>query len=66
MTEVLCKKNIIFHKGFTPAPLTITKCKYTVLSYLDIGKLYSLMIEDCAEPGYEVDELMKKAGYLLD
>ena len=24
-----------------------------------IGKLYSIMIEDCAEPGNEVEELMK-------
>lgn len=38
---------------------TITGCKYTIPSYLDIGKLYSLMIEDCAEPGKEVEELMK-------
>ena len=33
---------------------TITECKYTIPSYLDIGKLYSIMIEDCAEPGQEV------------
>ena len=38
---------------------TITECKYTIPSYLDIGKLYSIMIEDCAEPGQEVEELMK-------
>ncbi len=38
---------------------TITGCKYTVPSYLDIGKLYSIMIEDCAEPGKEVEELLK-------
>ncbi|MEZ3486219.1 MAG: hypothetical protein K1W22_06400 [Lachnospiraceae bacterium] len=38
---------------------TITECKYTIPSFLDIGKLYSIMIEDCAEPGKEVDELMK-------
>ena len=37
---------------------TITECKYTVPSFLDIGKLYSIMIEDCAEEGKEVDELM--------
>ena len=23
------------------------------------------MIEDCAEPGYEVDELMKKSGIFI-
>ena len=38
---------------------TITECKYTIPSSLDIGKLYSIMIEDCAEPGQEVEELMK-------
>lgn len=38
---------------------TITGCKYTVPSFQDIGKLYSIMIEDCAEPGKEVDELMR-------
>lgn len=38
---------------------TITECKYTVPSYLDIGKLYSIMIEDCAEEGKEIDEMLK-------
>ena len=38
---------------------TITECKYTIPSFLDIGKLYSIMIEDCAKPGKEVDELIK-------
>ena len=38
---------------------TITGCKYTVPSFMDIGKLYSIMIEDCAEPGEEIEELMK-------
>ena len=38
---------------------TITECKYVVPSFQDIGKLYSIMIEDCAEPGGEVAELMK-------
>lgn len=38
---------------------TVTGCKYTIPSFLDIGKLYSIMIEDCAEPGKEVDELIK-------
>ncbi len=37
---------------------TITECKYTVPSYMDIGKLYSILIEDCAEPGKEADELI--------
>ena len=38
---------------------TISDCHYDVPSYLDIGKLYSIMIEDCAETGKEVQELMK-------
>ena len=37
---------------------TITECKYTVPEFLDIGKLYCIMIEDCAEPGREIDELL--------
>lgn len=38
---------------------TITDCEYTIPSFMDIGKLYSIMIEDCAQPGQEVSELMK-------
>ncbi len=38
---------------------TITECKYTVPSFMDIGKLYCIMIEDCAKEGKEVDELLK-------
>ena len=38
---------------------TITECGYEVPSFMDIGKLYSILIEDCAEPGREVDELIK-------
>ncbi len=38
---------------------TITECKYSIPSFMDIGKLYSIMIEDCATPGKEVDELIK-------
>lgn len=37
---------------------TITNCKYTIPSFMDIGKLYSIMIEDCAEEGKEIPELM--------
>lgn len=37
---------------------TITDCKYTIPSFMDIGKLYGIMIEDCAEEGNEVSELM--------
>ena len=38
---------------------TITECKYTIPSFMDIGKLYSIMIEDCAQLGNEVEELIK-------
>lgn len=38
---------------------TITESKYIVPNFLDIGKLYCIMIEDCAESGKEVDELLK-------
>ena len=38
---------------------TITGCKYPIPSYLDIGKLYAIMIEDCAEPGKEIPELIR-------
>lgn len=38
---------------------TITGCKYTIPSFMDIGKLYSIMIEDCAETGKEADELIR-------
>ena len=37
---------------------TVSNCKYTVPGYQDIGKLYSILIEDCAEKGAEVKELM--------
>ena len=38
---------------------TITGCKYSIPCYLDIGKLYAIMIEDCAEPGKEASELIQ-------
>lgn len=38
---------------------TISNCKYAIPSYLDIGKLYSIMIEDCATNNELVEELMK-------
>ena len=38
---------------------TITGCKYSIPSYLDIGQLYAIMIEDCAEPGKEASELIQ-------
>lgn len=34
-------------------------CKYTIPGFQDIGGLYSILIEDCAKPGEEVEELMK-------
>ena len=38
---------------------TISECKYSVPSYLDIGKLYSIMVEDCSDSGQELDVLIK-------
>lgn len=38
---------------------TISNCKYKIPSFMDIGKLYSIMIMDCARKGEEVKELMK-------
>ena len=38
---------------------TIRDCRYDIPSFLDIGKLYSIMIEDCAEKGKELEELIK-------
>lgn len=38
---------------------TISDCKYAIPSFLDIGKLYSIMIMDCAKPGDEVEEMIK-------
>ncbi len=37
---------------------TITNCKYSVPGYQDIGKLYSLIIIDCAEQGKIIEEIM--------
>lgn len=51
---------VIMQYGITEGDFdTITECKYAIPNYLDIGKLYSVMIEDCAKPGKEVDELLK-------
>ncbi len=50
---------IIEHYGITDGDFdTITDCSYTIPSFMDIGKLYSIMIEDCALPGQETDELI--------
>lgn len=38
---------------------TVKNCKYTVPSYTDIGRLYSIMIMDCAKPGEESEMLIK-------
>ena len=38
---------------------TISECQYDVPSFLDIGKLYSIMIEDCAKEVNEAEELIK-------
>ena len=33
---------------------TVENCKYSVPSYTDIGRLYSIMVLDCAKPGEEI------------
>lgn len=33
---------------------TITDCKYVIPGFMYIGKLYCIMIQDCAEPGKEI------------
>ncbi|MBP3477022.1 MAG: hypothetical protein J6K48_12020 [Lachnospiraceae bacterium] len=38
---------------------TIAGCKYSIPSVTDIGKLYSIMIENCAKPGDEIGELIR-------
>lgn len=38
---------------------TITECKYVIPGFMDIGRWYSIMIEDCAEEGKEADELLR-------
>ncbi len=38
---------------------TITNCKYTVPGFMPIGKLYTIMIENLAVKGAEVEELIK-------
>lgn len=37
---------------------TITNCKYSIPSFMDIGKLYTIMIENISIPGQEIDELI--------
>ena len=38
---------------------TIIDCKYAIPGFMDIGKLYSIMIEDCAKQGEEIKEMIK-------
>lgn len=44
---------------------TITNCEYKIPSVTSIGKLYSRMILDCAEPGQEVQELISVFGSFI-
>ena len=44
---------------------TISDCRYTVPGFLDIGKLYCIMIEDCASAGEELQELMHIFGSFI-
>ena len=38
---------------------TITGCRYAVPGFMDIGRLYCIMVEDCARPGEETEELIR-------
>ncbi len=38
---------------------TITNCKFSIPDFMDIGSLYTIMIEDLAQPGEEIDMLIK-------
>ncbi len=38
---------------------TISNCKYSVPNYMDIGKLYTIIISDCSKEGKEAEELEK-------
>lgn len=38
---------------------TITNCKYSIPYFQHIGRLYCIMIEHCAKPGEEIDEMEK-------
>ena len=57
--EQVCDEVVEYYKIPQGQFDTITDCKYTVPSFLDIGKLYSIMIEDCAKPGEELQEMIK-------
>ena len=50
---------LIEHYGISQGDFdTITDCEYTVPSFTAIGSLYSTLIEDCAEQGKEIKELI--------
>ena len=57
--EQVCDEVVEYYKIPQGQFDTITDCKYAVPSFLDIGKLYSIMVEDCAKPGEELQEMMK-------
>lgn len=38
---------------------TINNCPYSIPSYTDIGRLYTILIEECSEEGKEEEELEK-------
>ena len=44
---------------------TITDCKYVIPGFMYIGQLYSIMIQDCAEPGKEISELIKIFNFFI-
>lgn len=51
---------VVEHYGIKQGDFdTISECKYTIPGYQDIGKLYTIMILDCAKEGKEAEELMQ-------
>lgn len=56
--EQVCDEIIEYYKIPHGSFDTITSCKYNVPSYLDIGKLYSIIIADCTEAEQVVREII--------
>lgn len=56
--EQVCDEIVEYYKIPQGNFDTITTCKYNVPSYLDIGKLYSIIIIDCAKEGQIIQEII--------
>lgn len=56
--EQVCDEIVEYYKIPQGSFDTITSCKYNVPSYLDIGKLYSIIIADCTKAEQVVQEII--------